>query len=273
MNKTALTQYLENIEKNKAINLGQFLKLIEPCGWSENQLRKILGWKKIKGDKYQIHILDKLAFETLKADFHLPKSSICVSDRVHASIAGNSHTQRVSGSLLTLLGHAQSFPQLIVFDKDGGYQTPASLHHNLLVIENLENFLALIKCRDYLVSWLGLEPNQAWDCDIVYADGNAISNKLHQQFFCHYDTIRCLLDIDLGGFEIFKNIYALLADNYCEFVLSEYYLNQYLQYGKPINAVDYSKLTSRHYPKNLQQALDTVLKYKKFAEQEILLWD
>jgi len=265
MNKVSLAKYLDNIEKNKPINLAPFLKLAESFGLAETQLRQLLSWKKIKGGKHEITVLNMLAFQELKTQFKLSKAQ----NRVSASIAGNSHSQRVSGSLLSLLGNQQSFPQLVVIDSDGNFQTPVSLHSNLLVIENLENFLALIKRRDYLVSWL----DKAWSCDIIFADGNAVSNKLHQQFFTQYDKIRCLLDIDLGGFEIFKNIQSLLPHTKCEFLLSDNYLNKYVQYGQQISTQDYAKLTSRSYPKNLRGAVNTVLKYKKFAEQEILLWD
>lgn len=258
--------YLENIRQSKNINVPVFLKKSEAVSISEEQLLKIISWKKIKGNEYNVTIIDTEAFKCLIKRFPMQT----ISNRVEASIAGNSHSKRVSGSMVTLLAYQQSFPQVVVFNNKERYQTPGEMHSNLLIIENLENFLALIKHPDYLATWLGNE----WPCDIVYAHGNAVSNQLHRQFFSHYKHIRCLLDIDPGGFEIYKNIYSLAPKIVCEYVLSDYYLNKYRQYGNTFTHLEKQKLLTRScsYPESLEQVINTVLEHNKFAEQEILLW-
>ncbi len=266
MNKASFAIYLQKIKDLKPINYGLFLKSAELNLLNEKQLEKIFSKVKVKGNKYQLSIIDNRAFENLKQHYAITPPTT----RVQASITGDSHLKRVSGSLLTFLAHQQSFPQVIVIDHMGSYQTPGHLHNHLLVIENLENFLALIKQSHLLTKWL----NESWPCDIVYAAGNAISNQLHQQFFSHYSEIRCLLDVDTGGFDIFKSIVTLVGQSTsCEYVFSEYYLNKYLQYGISFTNQTYIELLSRSYPKQLQFTFNTVIKHKKFAEQEILLWD
>jgi len=258
--------YLEKIRLSKNINVPVFLKKSEALSISEEQLLKIISWKKIKGSEYSVTIIDIEAFGHLIERF----PTQIISNRVEASIAGNSHSKRVSGSMVTLLAYQQIFPQVVVFDKKGGYQTQGKLYSNLLIIENLENFLILIKHPDYLTRWLG----NKWACDIVYAHGNAVSNQLHQQFFSHYKHIRCLLDIDPGGFKIYKSIYNLVPKKVCEYVLSDYYLNKYRQYGYAITHQEKQELLTLapFYPKQLEQVINTILKHNKFAEQEILLW-
>ena len=263
MNKANFAKYLEKISHNQVINLGLFLKSAEQLSLSETQLLKILSWKKIKAKLYSITIVNNTAFNELR--LHYPLTPIM--DRIDASTAGNSHSKRVSGSMLSLLAYQHSFPQVILFSMDGEYQTPALLNKNLLIIENLENFLAIISQPDKLSLWL----DEQWPCDIVYAQGNAISNQLHQKYFSTYAKIRCLLDIDLGGLNIFKNIKALVSSSQCEFVFSDYYFAKYIQYGKPLTQQQRLKVQHGHYPKALEKVRTIILKHNQFAEQEILL--
>ncbi|MCU7835135.1 MAG: hypothetical protein KZQ83_07745 [gamma proteobacterium symbiont of Taylorina sp.] len=263
MSKASFARYLHQIKNSKPVNWGLFSALAESYSINNEQLSKIFFWKKINNKRYKVTIINQSLFELLISRFPL----LNITSRKIASIAGNSHNHKVSGSLLSLLAYQQVFPQLVLFAADGSYQTPHPLHKNLLVIENLENFLSLIKNPAALTQWL----DEDWPCDIVYAQGKAIGNKLHQQFFLQYDKIRCLLDIDSGGFEIFKNIHQLVEQKVCSFVLSPYYLEKYIQYGYPINQQQRLDLDIQHYPPPLKEVVAIVRKYKQFAEQEILL--
>jgi len=264
MSKARFARYLYQIQHSKPVNWGIFSTLAESYSITNDQLSQIFCWQKINNKQYQVTITNLLLFEQLISRFPL----LNISNRKTASIAGNSHKHRVSGSLLSLLAYQQAFPQLILFTHDGSYQTPHSLHQHLLVIENLENFLSLIRNPDDVSQWL----DDDWPCDIVYAQGKAIGNKLHQQFFCQYDKIRCLLDIDSGGFDIFKTIHQLAGQTSCHFVLSQYYLKKYQRYGNPISQDQRSEMDKQQYPEALNEVIQTVRKYNQFAEQEILLW-
>ncbi len=263
MNKSSFAKYLDKINNNQPINIDLFLKAAEHYSLTETQLLKILNWKKIKAKIYSVLVLNDKAFNELMQQYPLSP----IANRIDASIAGNSHSKAVSGSMISLLAHQTYFPQLVIFSSNGNYQTPATLHKNLLIIENLENFLSLIQQTDKLSIWLDKE----WPCDIVYAQGNAISNQIHQKFFSQYDKIRCLLDIDLGGLDIFKNINNLASSSHCEFVFSHYYFEKYIQYGNPLTQQQRLKIQQGDYPKALEQIRKTILKYNQFAEQEILL--
>jgi len=264
MKKNNFAQILNKINNKQLINIALFIRLAEELSLSETTLRTIVRWTKARGKNYySVDIIDHTAFDSLLLQYPLQP----VIDRVSASIAGNSHRQRVSGSLLSILPRQQHFPQLVLFAQDGTYKTAFPLHHHLLVIENMENFLALIKQPDYLAQWLDYD----WSCDIVYAQGNAIANKLHRAFFGHYDKILCLLDIDPGGFEIFKNIHSMSRANSCRYVISNYYLKKYLRYGNPLTQQQRSALEQGVYPEALQKIINIVLQHNYFAEQEILL--
>lgn len=263
MKKASFAHYLQQIKNSRPINIERFLTLAESYSLSHEQLAEIFSWKKINAKQYAVTIVKQSLFEQLCARFPV----LSITNRKQASAAGDSHAKRVSGSMLTVLAYQHSFPQLLVFARDSSYQTPYPLHKHLLVIENMENFLAVLDQAEYPGQWLDGE----WPCDIVYAQGNAIGNRLHQQFFSQYDKIRCLLDIDLGGFEIFKNINTLAPKNSCSYVLSDYYLQKYIQYGNPLTQQQRQELSRRSYPKALEKVINTVLKYNQFAEQEILL--
>ena len=267
MNKNSLAKYLEKINNNQLINIPLFLKSAEAFSLTETQLLKIISWRKINSRQYSISILNQTEFDSLVLQFPCKP----ITNRVEASSSGDSHIQQVSGSILSLLAFQQDFPQLVIISNNGDYQSPGKLHHNLLIIENLENFLALIQHPDKLKLWL----DNDWSCDIVYAQGNAISNQLHQKFFSQYAKIRCLLDIDLGGFRIFKNINQLTPSCLCEFVFSHYYSEKYQQYGTPLTHQQrlqfIQEYTQNTYPNALEEIILHVLKYNQFAEQEILL--
>ncbi len=266
MKKNSFATMLNKINNKQLINIAVFINLAEELSLSETTLRMMLRWTKAKGKNYySVDIIDNAAFDSLLQQYPIQP----VIDRVSASIAGNSHRQRVSGSLLSILPYGHSFPQLLLFAQDGTYKSSYPLHHHLLVIENMENFLALIKQPDYLAQWL----DHDWPCDIVYAQGNAIGNKLHQQFFAQYDKILCLLDIDPGGFEIFKNIHSMCNADSCHYVISDYYLQQYLRFGNALTQQQRSALEQGIYPEALQKIISIVLQYNYFAEQEILLWE
>lgn len=283
MSKPLFIKYLNRIEDKKLINIKQFIQCAQLNACSETELLKIFSWKKIKSTHYQITILNPLHFNQLKSRFQA-ESLTPVSNRVQASLLGQSHNQTVSGSMLIVLGYQQGLPQVVICDEKGNFKTTHSLHQHLLVIENLENFLALIqqthaKRIELLSKWL----DAPWPCDIVYGEGNTISNKLHQKFLSQYDIIRCLLDIDLGGLTIFKNIYNLLQAaqttqipthiTTCEFVLSDYFLKKYHQYGQQLTNQQYIQLINSDCPLILQPVYTLLKKNKKFAEQEILLKD
>ena len=151
MKKNNFAILLNKINNKQLINIALFIKLAEELSLSETTLRSIISWTKVKGKNYySVAIIDTAAFDSLLLQYPLQP----VIDRVSASIAGNSHRQRVSGSLLSILPWQHSFPQLVLFAQDGTYKTVFPLHHHLLVVENMENFLALIKQPDYLSKWL-----------------------------------------------------------------------------------------------------------------------
>jgi hypothetical protein len=264
MNKSLFSKYLQNIEKAKAINYPLFIQSAQLHSISETQLEEIFSKLKVRGNSYQLSIIDEQKFNHLQQRF----SQKSPTNRVEASMVGNSHIKPVSGSLLTILFNQQSFPQVVVFDTNANFNSLYKADKNLLIIENLENFLAIIKNPDYMALWL----DKHWDCDIVYASGNAINNKLHHKFFAQYDKIRCLLDIDMGGFKIFKSFSHMASKtSHCEFILSDYYIKKYHQAGIIYSHQDYIKLINFKYPQSLIEAYKMVLANKKFAEQEILL--
>jgi hypothetical protein len=264
MNKSVFSQYLNNIDNAKTINYPLFLQSAQLHSISETQLDKIFSKVKVRGNRYQLTIIDPQKFTHLQQQF-LSKAP---TNRVEASLVGNSHLQRVGGSLMTILFYQQAFPQVLVFDKNAHFDALYKPYKNLLIIENLENFLAIIKNQDYLTQWL----DKHWDCDIVYASGNAINNKLHHKFFAHYDRIRCLLDIDMGGLKIFKSFSLLVSQtSSCEFVLSDYYIERYKQFGITYSNQDYIKLLNFKCPPSLVDVYNMVVKNKKFVEQELLL--
>lgn len=127
------------------------------------------------------------------------------ADRQSASLHGKSHSFKVDGSMLVcrVLG---SHPFIVKFDKDQRFTSPQKLNKNILIVENLQLFLHDLATFKLLVDYCQFKVDDFKDLDIVWGDGNCISNSLHYKFLSQYDNVFCLFDVDLGGVTIARNL-------------------------------------------------------------------
>lgn len=150
--------------------------------------------------------------------------------------------------------------------------TPVKLSQNLLIMENQENFVQKDKTLNFLMKEIpGFNDDQL---DMVFASGNAITNKLNKAFFKQYSRIDCLLDLDIGGLEIFQSIDKLTQHSKLNFLVPTCAEN--LLSDSKINLEDHHLARLRKLaascPK-LEQPLNLIAKTRKMLEQEIYLRD
>jgi hypothetical protein len=94
---------------------------------------------------------------------------------------------------------------------------PVKIADTILLVENLENFIALQATIDLLVSWgIDIKPHQL---DIVFGAGNQITNQLHNSFLRQYRRVYCLFDLDPGGIRMFCSLLSQLSSESLCFVL------------------------------------------------------
>ncbi len=205
-------KYLAHIIAGKSINFDHFCKQLYAYGYDDQTILKIFSTEKLSKASYQVTILDTALFAQLQAEF--PAQNI--HSRLSAAQAGDSHKHRVSQAMIILWSTSQSHPVVVLNDAQG-INTPVKLNKQLLIIENQENFIQ----KDLTLAFVKQQfPNfELDDFDIAHGAGNAICNSLNYAFFQHYTHIACLLDLDIGGLNIFANLASLTQHTQLSFLL------------------------------------------------------
>jgi 5S rRNA maturation endonuclease (ribonuclease M5) len=211
MNIQNLKHYIENIDKNKPINLQRFIGLVEQLSLFHTFQPSDISARKVKGQLYQvISINDDLYKELRKLVNDIGW------DRISSSRQNRSHQDKVDGSLL-LVRENNSHPNVVLFDKEGHFKGINRNSCRALLIENRQNFISIDKTLAFLKKKTDL--NFETPIDIIFADGNEISNSLHRCFFDYYKKLYLFFDLDLGGLTIAKNMNALLPNIPKEFLV------------------------------------------------------
>jgi hypothetical protein len=260
-----ICNYLKKIENNKSVNFDVFVKLLEGEGLSSEEILKTFSVNKISKNRYQVSINNTESFYKLLVNF--PERFI--SDRVSAAETGNSHRHPVSKSMLILWPYQSEHPAVILNCADH-VNTPVTLSQNLLIMENQENFVHKDKTLLFLLKEIpGFNDKQL---DVAFASGNAITNRLNKPFFNHYSRIDCLLDLDIGGLEIFESLTNLTQHPTLNFLLPICAANLLPEFG--------IKLEEKHLPRlrklaascpKLEAPIRLIVENLKMLEQELYL--
>lgn len=207
-----LAGYLSDIQSGKLINFPVFCKELTKKQISELTIREIFAAELVKPKRYRITVLDQKVFEEMCQRFQMSASD----NRVSAALSGNSHRASVSGSYLLLRRLSETHPVVVWFEA-GEVVCPVQTADTLLLVENLENFIALQATLDLLVSW-GVDI-QCDQLDVVFGSGNQVTNQLHMPFLRRYRRVYCLFDLDLGGIRMFCSLLNQLAQDALYFIL------------------------------------------------------
>lgn len=218
-----LTPYLDKIRLGKSINYPVFAEL---CAQEKVfGLDKILKAEYQSARQYRVEILNKDRFDELSARFADSGS------RSAAARAGDSHRQNACASYLLRRAFPLWQPELVWLAQDGA--VPATQGRIALVLENLENFHHLDKMSVVLRQW---QPENGFAAaDWLFGAGNHISNALHQPYLAQYAEIHCLLDWDIGGLQIFRNLQAMLPESTVRFVLPPEPVDYLMQSNRLLN--------------------------------------
>lgn len=209
-----ISYYLNQIKNAKPINFTIFASVfVSTTGLPLNALYEIFIVEKLTKSSFQVTVIDQERFELLIAEYPVQT----ISNRVTAAKAGNSHKHRVSVSMIVLWAACAVHPVVVLNDEQNGINSPVTLSRKLLIIENQEVFLQKENVLRFLMQeFTGFTDK---DLDIAFASGNAITNRFNKKFFMHYQHIDCLLDLDIGGLEIFASLVNLTRHPSLHFLL------------------------------------------------------
>jgi hypothetical protein len=260
-----ISKYLIKIKSGELLNFDSFSKQLLQQGYDEKTILEIFETKKVSRLRYLVNVLDQDRFLQLQIDY--PEHTI--TDRVSAAQAGDSHKHPVSQAMIVLWSAKNNHPIVVLNDTDK-INSPVILSKRLLIIENQENFIQKQRTLHFLQQQFS--DFNAENLDIVLGSGNAISNKLNKAFFNHYEQIDCLLDLDIGGLEIFKNLVNLTRHSNLNFLLppcADKLLNQ-----SKIHLQEHYLTVLRQYHEQyplLRPVIELMSKHQKMLEQELYL--
>ena len=195
---------LKAIANNKEINLLAFQNMLEKLKLHHRFSRSDIDAIKTKGQKYIVRSIN----HDLLAELQLLVDS-AGNDRISAAQQNLSHAYNVLGSFIVMRPRGN---ELIVvsIDSSGIHQPNEMVTDSVLLIENRQLFISVEATISFLHQTTDYPKNE--DIDVIFTAGNEISNVLHRNFLAQYKNIYCLLDLDLGGLMIAKNLYDLLDD-------------------------------------------------------------
>lgn len=208
-----IRSYLEKIRSGNPINFASFRRALTQELVGESEIDRAFKAVLIGPRSYRVQVQDAERFERIVARF----SGQNETTRIGAALSGDSHQVNVSGSCLILRSLQQSHPVVVLMDENG-YSCPIAIAPVLLLVENLENFLAFEATLNLLTEWLDVDCSN-WQ--VVFSAGNQISNRLHTDFLQHYKKIFCLFDLDLGGLKAYSSLKNMLPDRELHFVLPD----------------------------------------------------
>jgi len=256
---------MDKIEDGVAINYPSFYKFVEALNLDQTISPDLFKAVKDKGDQYVVTILSSQLESSLK---QLAETD--VSQRSSLAQQNSSHSTGAGGSLVVFkqtFGHSQ----VLEFDRGGNFTPEFNQTKICLILENIDNFLNAKSTFAFLAKNSSLD--QGEPVDIYFASGNAITNKLHQNLFKHYEAIYLALDLDLGGLKIANTFKSTYGDNKVEYLIPidiEARLNQVVKrknsdYLKQIEAI------GRNTP-SLVEACSLIIKHRKILEQESYIY-
>ncbi|MGB0662183.1 MAG: hypothetical protein ACPGMR_00155 [Pontibacterium sp.] len=238
-----MAAYLNKVRQGLQINYTVLVKLLERDGYSPSWIQQTFTAELVKRDCYRVRIKNEEAFSELWARY----SEASYSSRISAASAGDSHRSRVSGSFLLVRSIQFSHPQVILCS-DHDWKCPIVLNAHALIVENLESFLALEQTLTFAVSDCGM-PVEIGDVDLIFGQGNSITNSLNRSFLREYQSISCLFDADLGGVKMFSSLLEMIGDRNIHFLLPENIKDRLTESSRALSSqdrADLSRYAGRH---------------------------
>ena len=206
-----LSNYIKCIDSQTPINLNGFFNLVDKLRLTHHREVKDIDATKYKGQLYAVDYINDDLMSELR---------VLVVDngpsRVSAATQNRSHSVKVNGSFLLMRGRLTN-PVVVIIDAEGDYQCPVPLSKQALLIENRQNFIDVERMMAFLENHtpVKLDPK----VNIIFSEGNEVSNTLHQRFLSNYDCIHLCMDVDLGGLTISKNLMSLLPETEFNFLV------------------------------------------------------
>lgn len=254
--------YLNKIEDGEAFNFNSFLNLLPEDLREEVRGNAIIDFK---GKN-----IANVTIACEKLIKRLIELTIEPTDRVSATLRGNSHKVKTSTSYLFVYHQQCSgiHPDTVVSHEEETYYN-FQPKKQAVIIENSELFFAQATLFSQMNKAFSLSLSFG-NADLIFGSGNQVSNQYNQKFLNQYDSILCFFDYDFGGLKIFKAIKNMMGDK-ASFVEPQLDKLDHFFVKKPSNAEQYKKALNAAVELDLKGLYQTLLAKKAFMEQEAIL--
>ena len=201
-------------KRKKAGDLLEAIAAGDPCSWSG--LSKALGLEGMTvmdvrqifrpaDESEDVGVVEVINRERLAYLQTMYPPSADHHDRVSAAMAGDSHLQGVTGSLLVIDAPGWHEP-LVAVCRDGlTWPVPPPGKTHLLLVENMENFLAIESTLAFLRTHCGWLVDSASTL-VAFGSGNQAAKACHGGYYGQFDQVSCLFDVDEGGIRTYQSI-------------------------------------------------------------------
>lgn len=228
--------------------------------------------RRVDGGGYLVEILEPANYQAMIDRLGI---STDMTDRASAAVHGKSHAVPVSGNLVVVKSPGSAQPVVFECDSTGHWTYPVLPGKELVLVENLENFLSRDVLLPYLRDACGAAVTED-RVDIAYAAGNAITKACNAAWLASYETVYCFFDIDTGGFRMYEALRRLMAEQTVEvqFVAPKELKALLENTHRHLTDEEREKLvTYQHCDPPINLLANTLLKAGKSLEQEVYLND
>ena len=267
-----LRDLYQEVGINEPLDWPRLKQLLIKQGVTPATLDQLFRANPAEAGLYGVEILDQVGYQTLGDHLGIWAD---MSTRASAAVHGKSHALPVSGNLVVVQSPHNSQPVVFECSSEGQWTYPTSPATELVLVENLENFLARDALPPYLRDHCGVAVNRG-NLDIAYAAGNAITKACNSPWFGSYQRIYCLFDIDTGGFRIYEALRRLMAASPMDIqFVAPTELNALLEttHRRLTEKERETLVTYQHCAPPINVLASTLLKAGKSLEQEVYLYD
>jgi hypothetical protein len=267
-----LRALFHEVDNNVPCDWPSLRKLLIKQGVTPTTLDNLFRAHRADGGGYLVEILNKVGYEALGDHLAIWAD---MKDRASAAIHGKSHAVPVSGNLVVVQCPGNDQPVVFECSREGQWMYPTLPGTDLILVENLENFLARDNLLPYMRDACGVAVTEG-TTDIAYAAGNAITKGCNAAWLAAYEKVYCFFDIDAGGFQMFESLRRLMSEHDVE-----------VQFVAPRELAALLGKTHRHLTEKDREKLvpyqrcappinllaSTLLQVGKSLEQEVYLND
>lgn len=225
-----LSWYLAKVKSGESVNVRSLMRCWCAAGLSDSLFHGVFALPETKNGI--LSIKDRDEFALIESRY----GAVDNTDRISASITGNSHNVGVSGAMLIYRSLDHRHPEVALLKADGETARDKSMKKYALLIENMENFLALDAISTFISDYTSLSMEMLGHCEFIYSQGRAIQKQITLNYLSQFEHTYWLPDLDAAGLDIYLGAQRVLGTKNTTLLYPKDLVDRLTWSGKPITA-------------------------------------